>query len=98
MLNVSKKLTGKNPIPKKDRMTITPMEPMPFPTMSVDGTCVLNPFQHDFYHMGTFVGRNVAIMYERHDHDDQGYIIVINTLTGERLRINFPNIPPKKGA
>lgn len=48
-----------------------------------------NPFHHDAYHMGTQIGSNCTIMHPNHSNKECDYIIVINTKTGERLKINF---------
>lgn len=46
-----------------------------------------NPFNHDYYHMGTYVASNVAIMHATHDDQRATYVIVINRETGERVRV-----------
>lgn len=46
-----------------------------------------NPFHHDLYRMGTRIGSNCIVMFEHHEH--QNYIIVCNTVTGERLAIEL---------
>ena len=51
-----------------------------------------NPFKHDMYHMGTYLGgsghdMDVCIMFAKHEHND--YIIVVDTVTGQRIKINF---------
>lgn len=48
-----------------------------------------NPFIHNAYHMGTILGKNVTVMFEKHESDYQDYIIVINTATGERMKIHL---------
>lgn len=50
-----------------------------------------NPFHHDSYRMGTYLGKNVCIMYEKHNTETQPYIVVVNTETGERMSIRFNN-------
>lgn len=44
-----------------------------------------NPFHHDLFHMGMYIGDNLCIMYSSHSIND--YIIVINTQTGERTKL-----------
>lgn len=39
--------------------------------------------------MGTRVAKNVMIMHPTHDTELAGYIIVVNTLTGERLKVSL---------
>lgn len=48
-----------------------------------------NPFHHDLFRMGQEVGSNVMVMFEKHTHEEQPYIIVVNTKTGERLKLTF---------
>lgn len=48
-----------------------------------------NPFLHDFAHMGSTLGRNVSVMYINFPEDPMEYLIVINTKTGERIRVSF---------
>lgn len=48
-----------------------------------------NPFQHDFYNMGTRVGNNVVVMYDQHTDRHADYIIVVDMTTGERIRIEL---------
>lgn len=48
-----------------------------------------NPFEYDMYHMGIPVGRNIIIMMGNHDNEICDYLIVVNTETGERIRVEF---------
>ena len=48
-----------------------------------------NPFNHDAYHMGTTIGTNCTIMMSNHSDKECEYIIVNNTKTGERLKIDL---------
>jgi len=59
-------------------MEITTMAPIPPKS---------NPFNHDQYHMGTKMGTNCIVMYENHDTAECNYLIIINTETGERIRV-----------
>ena len=54
-----------------------------------EGQEFLNPFLQDAFLMGTQIGKNVTIMYEKFDQEVQPYIIVINTKTGRRIRIDL---------
>ena len=46
-----------------------------------------NPFHHDAYHMGTRIASNVCIMHATHPHEKANYVIIVNTLTGERTKV-----------
>jgi hypothetical protein len=46
-----------------------------------------NPFEHDAYNMGTSIGSNFCVMFDKHPSARADYLIVINKETGERLRI-----------
>ncbi len=46
-----------------------------------------NPFNHDFFHMGTRLGNNLMIMHPHHDSDTCEYFILVNRKTGERIKI-----------
>lgn len=48
-----------------------------------------NPFHHDAYHMGTTLGTNCTILFANHSDKECEYIIVVNTVTGERLKIDL---------
>lgn len=63
-----------------DQMDISVLDPIP-PNS--------NPFKYDMYNMGTRVSSNVMIMHETFNEQKAKYIIVVNTETGERLRIDF---------
>jgi hypothetical protein len=49
-----------------------------------------NPFDHDMYNMGTRIASNVMVMHETHPTQKAKYIIIVNTETGERLKVEFP--------
>jgi hypothetical protein len=44
-----------------------------------------NPYHHDLFHMGARVDDRWEVMYP--SHEDSKYIIVIDKITGERLKI-----------
>lgn len=46
-----------------------------------------NPFHHDLSNMGTRIAANIMIMHSTHDDQIAEVFIVVNTNTGERLRI-----------
>jgi hypothetical protein len=52
-----------------------------------DGT--LNPFHQDIINMGTRLGKNVIVMHQNHDNDEAKFLTIVNTKTGERMRITF---------
>lgn len=53
-----------------------------------------NPFNHDFSHMGTPLVRGWTVMHEGFDRKDDPmplkYIIMVNTRTGNRVKIVLP--------
>ena len=54
-----------------------------------DGT--LNPFHQDISNMGTRLGSNVMIMHSNFDSKPAEWLVVVDTKTGERIRITFDN-------
>jgi len=46
-----------------------------------------NPFHYDAFNMGTQVASNCIIMHDSHNDQKTRSIIVINTDTGERMRV-----------
>lgn len=65
--------------------SIIPTAPM---TPNPDGT-PLNPFHQDAYHMGSFLGNNVAVMFKNFESEHCPYLIVINRKTGKKIRIGM---------
>lgn len=63
-----------------DSMISHEMEPIPLNS---------NPFLHDNYHMGTQIGTNCFIMFEKHSNEKQKYVIICNPETGKRVRIEL---------
>ena len=55
--------------------------------LNTDGT--LNPFHQDLSNMGTRLASNVVVMHQNHDHEHADWLILVNTKTGERIKINF---------
>jgi hypothetical protein len=51
-----------------------------------------NPFLSDNFNMGTYVATNVAVMFRNFDNQKADYIIIVNTVTGERIKIKFSNV------
>lgn len=48
-----------------------------------------NPFWHDGFNMGEIIGTNITIMFPCHQTEHCSYLIVVNTNTGERIRIKI---------
>lgn len=48
-----------------------------------------NPFHHDAYHMGTGVNSDIMIMHSNERDGATQYIIVVETKTGRRTKIEF---------
>ena len=51
-----------------------------------------NPFWHDSYHTGVYLGKNILAMNSlgMSDEGDKDYIILIHVPTGQRIKISFP--------
>jgi hypothetical protein len=54
----------------------------PFPANS-------NPFHHDMSNMGTRMGKDLMLMHRNHDTEECKYLILVNTATGERWRLDL---------
>lgn len=48
-----------------------------------------NPFLGDMFHIGDDIGLNVTVMFSQHTTEVQPYIIIVNTTTGERIKIEL---------
>lgn len=57
-----------------------------------------NPFNYDAYHMGQSFGTNVIIMMPNHDTEYCPYLIVVNTVTGERIKVLFDKTKADEGS
>jgi hypothetical protein len=53
------------------------------------------PFGYDKYHMGKSIGTNAMMMYANYDDARCHYVILINTETGSRVRIEFNDGSPE---
>ena len=62
------------------QMIFSPMEPIPVGE---------NPMIRDQYHMGQRFGQNLMIMFEKHAHEFQKYIILTDMTTGEKVSVEF---------
>lgn len=48
-----------------------------------------NPFLSDSVHMGERLGTNVCVMFMRFPDEYHDYLIVVNTRTGQRLKVKL---------
>lgn len=46
-----------------------------------------NPYHYDSYHMGLDVGIDLVMMLENHASEKMDYFILVNTRTGERVKV-----------
>jgi hypothetical protein len=48
-----------------------------------------NPFLSDAFNMGVQIGTNCTVMMANHESEFCKYLIVVDTTTGERIKIMF---------
>ena len=48
-----------------------------------------NPFEHDAYNMGTKIGKDLMMMHCNHPHNEMSYFILVDTVSGERVRVDI---------
>lgn len=48
-----------------------------------------NPYVQDIYNMGTPFGKDLVLMHKHHATDECTYIILVNTRTGERVKLEI---------
>jgi len=48
-----------------------------------------NPFLSDGFNMGSQIGKNVHVMYANHPDEKCEYLYVVDTETGERIKVMF---------
>lgn len=48
-----------------------------------------NPFRHDLWNMGQSIGLEHMMMFRNHPSEDLDYLIIVNTTTGERVKLSF---------
>lgn len=48
-----------------------------------------NPFWHDAFNMGHYLGKNAIAMFGNFEKDRCDYLNIINIVTGERLHVRF---------
>jgi len=74
-------------------MHVTTMEPMDVSGRNWDSEKdehgSINPFRQDVYNMGSRIGTNVTVMHDTHPKNKCKYLIIVNTETGERIRVTF---------
>lgn len=57
-------------------------------TPNPDGTPI-NPFCHDFFHMGMEVGENLMMMMRNHVDEPCPYLIFVDQISGKRWKVVF---------
>lgn len=72
-------------------MRVTTLKPMVTDPkqIHVDENGCFNPFHQDGYHMGTSLGRNILAMQPNFPEGECEYLILVNTRTGERIKIEI---------
>ena len=48
-----------------------------------------NLMRQDLFHMATRLGSNVTVMYRTHPDTHMDYLIVVDTTTGDSVKLNF---------
>lgn len=48
-----------------------------------------NPYNHDAFHMGRSIGKDLLMMHANHPSEEMNYFILVNTKTGKRVKINI---------
>jgi hypothetical protein len=48
-----------------------------------------NPFWHDATSMGIYIGTNICVMHMNYENQKTHHLTIINTVTGERIKILF---------
>jgi hypothetical protein len=66
---------------KKTNLVFT--EEAPFPVEN--GKC--NPFHYDLFNMGQPIAKDYILMFPMHGDQEFQFLILVNTLTGERWKI-----------
>jgi hypothetical protein len=56
---------------------------------TMDSIAPGNPFLSDAENMGTTIGTNCTVMYRNFPDKECHYLIVIDTTTGQRIKITF---------
>lgn len=55
-----------------------------------------NPFLSDLFNMGQPIGKDLMLMFKNHPDEDCHYLILVDTKTGERVRIDKPPLINQK--
>lgn len=45
-----------------------------------------NPFNHDLTNMGTYIGKNICVMF--YEHENNAWINIIDIKTGRRIKVS----------
>ena len=48
-----------------------------------------DPFVHDLENMGTVIGVNCMVMFKNHKNETCRFVIIVNTETGERIKVTL---------
>jgi len=67
-------------------MKVDILEPLP---LNEDGSPI-NPLRHDLVSMGTHLGTNVMALHDNFDTQQAKWLIIVDQLTGQRIKITFP--------
>lgn len=46
-----------------------------------------NPFNHNLFHMGTRIAKDVIIMHPNHPGEETKYFIIMHVKTGEQVKV-----------
>lgn len=84
-LEVDRQVGGVIPAPVSTRVTVVDLPSIP----------AGNPYLGDSFHMGQAVGKNLEMMFANHDSQPCGYVIFVNKLTGERVRVDLSKFAPQ---
>lgn len=50
-----------------------------------------NPYWEDTYRMGMALGSNIEVMHAQHPSEVCKYIILVDRISGQRIRVDFKN-------
>ena len=74
---------------KGDTMKIEDLEPMTTNPEDLNQDGFINPFHQDLTSMGTQIGKNVTVLHMNFPSEVAESIVIVNTKTGERIRITL---------
>lgn len=75
-------------------MRITTLTPF---TPNADPAQRINPFLQDMGNMGTYIGKNLGVMFGNFQQEDCSYIILVDLVTGERIKVEIKTACVKCG-